>query len=338
MIRLGLIGCGEHSEGGHAIPLARYRAAHPGEIELTAACDLNLERAKLFCRQYGFIHAYRDMDEMLALSKLDGCITVMPVQKISELGIKLLGLGIPCVVEKPLGASLAEAKALLDAARATRTMNMVSVNRRFMPFLNRALEWTHNTGPLRYVRCTLTRHARGEPEFLWATAVHAVDALRHIVGEIADAEIRGLGNARGSAEWYAINLRFENGVSGRLDILPTAGMLEETYELIGEGFRASVTCPFGPERGLRCFRENRLVLAEAASESIPEDVLNGCYDEASEFIRALTVKTAVCPSIEEVFPSVELCLTMAKRLEENAGNNVPAKPDSIPGRRPTVGN
>jgi myo-inositol 2-dehydrogenase / D-chiro-inositol 1-dehydrogenase len=325
MIRLGLIGCGEHSESGHAIPLARYRAAHPGEIELTAACDLNLERAQLFCRQYGFIHAYRDVDDMLAQSKLDGCIAVVPVTKISELGIKLLGLGIPCVVEKPLGASLSEARALLDAARATRTMNMVSVNRRFMPFLNRALEWTHHAGPLRYVRCTLTRHARREPEFLWATAVHAVDALRHIAGEVADAKIRVLGNAGRFTDWYAIDLTFENGVSGRLDVLPTAGMLEETYELIGEGFRASVTCPFGPERGLRCFRENRLVLAEAGSENIPEDVLNGCYDEASEFIRALTTTRAARPSIEEVFPSVELCLRMAKALEENASNNLPAR-------------
>lgn len=320
MIRLGLIGCGEHSESGHAIPLARYQAAHPGEIELTAACDLNLERAQFSCRQYGFINAYQDVDEMLAQRKLDGCIAVVPVERISELGIKLLGLGIPCVVEKPLGAALREARALLDAARATRTMNMVSVNRRFMPFLNRALEWTHNAGPLRYVRCTLTRHARREPEFLWATAVHAVDALRYIVGEVVDAKIRVLGHAGGSAEWYAINLSFENGVSGRLDVLPTAGMLEETYELLGEGFRASVTCPFGPERGLRCFRENRLVLVEAASESIPEDVLNGCYDEASEFIRALTVNRAARPSIEEVFPSVELCLMMAKTLGETAGN------------------
>jgi predicted dehydrogenase len=325
MIRLGLIGCGEHSESGHAIPLARYQAVHPGEIELTAACDLNLERAQFFCRQYGFVNAYRDVDEMLAQCRLDGCIAVVPVQKISELGIKLLGLGIPCVVEKPLGASLAEAKTLLAAARATGTMNMVSVNRRFMPFLNRALEWTHNVGPLRYVRCTLTRHARREPEFLWATAVHAVDALRHIAGEVVEAKIRVLGHAAGSAEWYAINLSFENGVSGRLDVLPTAGMLEETYELIGEGFRASITCPFGPERGLRCFRENRLVLVETASESIPEDVLNGCYDEASEFIRALTVKRVARPSIEEVFRSVELCLTMAKTPEENAANKVSAK-------------
>jgi len=316
MIRLGLIGCGEHSETGHAIPLARYQAAQPGEIELTAACDLNLERAQFSCRQYGFMNAYRDVDEMLAQHKLDGCIAVVPVEKISELGIKLLSLGIPCVVEKPLGAELREARALLDAARATRTMNMVSVNRRFMPFLNRALEWTHNAGPLRYVRCTLTRHARREPEFLWATAVHAVDALRHIAGEVVDANIRVLGHAGGTAEWYAINLSFENAVSGRLDVLPTAGMLEETYELIGEGFRAVVTCPFGTERGVRCFRENRLVLTEAASGNEPEDVLNGCYDEASEFIRAVTRKAQAGPSIEEVFPSVELCWEMAGKLEE----------------------
>ncbi len=65
MIRLGLIGCGEHSEIGHAVPLARYKAEHPGEIELTAACDLRLERAQLFSSRYGFLHAYGDMKEML---------------------------------------------------------------------------------------------------------------------------------------------------------------------------------------------------------------------------------------------------------------------------------
>jgi predicted dehydrogenase len=134
---------------------------------LAAACDLKAERAQSFCRKYGFMNAYRDVDEMLARQKLDGCIAVVPVERISQLGIKLLGLGIPCVVEKPLGASLTEVKALLDAARATRTPNMVSVNRRFMPFLNRAIEWTRTVGPLRYVRCTLTRHARNEPDFLW---------------------------------------------------------------------------------------------------------------------------------------------------------------------------
>ena len=325
MIRLGLIGCGEHSEGGHAVPLARYKAAHPREIELTAACDLHLERAQFFCRQHGFLNPYCDVNEMLARQKLDGCIAVVPVEKISEVGIKLLTQEIPCVVEKPLGASLAEGQALLAAAQATHTPNMVSVNRRFMPFLNHALEWTRTAGSLRYVRCVMSRHARREPEFLWATAIHAIDTTRYIAGEVSHARIHALGQGEASTAWYSIDLNFESGVSGRLDVLPTAGMLEETYELIGEGFRTSVTCPFGPERGFRCFRKNRLALAETASGNTPEDVLNGCYDEAARFIRALAGKEPAGPSIEEVFPSVELCWKMAKTWEENAGNKIPAK-------------
>ncbi len=254
---------------------------------------------------------------MLARHKLDGCIAVVPVERISATGVKLLRLGIPCVVEKPLGTSLEEVKALLDAARETRTPNMVSVNRRFMPFLNRAIEWAGSAGPLRYVRCTLTRHARSEPGFLWTTAVHAVDAVRHIAGDVAEANIRTLKRTGGSAEWFAIDLRFETGVGGRIDVLPTAGVLEETYEMMGEGFRAIVTCPFGPQRGWRGFREDRVVL-EGNAESMPEDVLNGCYDEAVEFIRALAHRERPRPSIEDVFPSVELCLAMARTAEQNA--------------------
>src|SRR5437868_3794569 len=191
MIRLGLVGCGEHSEGGHAIPLAKYKAAHPGEIELAAVCDLKLDRAERFCRKYGFRKACGDVDGMLT-EKLDACISVVPVGQISEVGIKLLRASIPCVVEKPLGSSMEEVKALLRAARATRTPNFVSVNRHFMPFLNQAIEWAREAGSLRYVRCTFTRHARREPEFLWGTAVHGMDTLRHIAGDVAKAEIRTL--------------------------------------------------------------------------------------------------------------------------------------------------
>src|SRR5882757_5565313 len=301
MIRLGLIGCGEHSESGHAIPLARYRAAHPGQIELAATCDLRLERARGFCGKYGFSAAYSDLDEMLAREKLDGCIAVVPVQRISELGIKLLRAEIPCVVEKPLGLSIAEASALRDAAEATRTRNMVSVNRRFMPFLNRAVGWTRSQGPLRCVRCTLARHARREPDFLWATAVHAVDTLRFIAGQVATFDARSLAGLEGETPWYAIDLRFENGSLGRIDVLPTTGMAEETYDLLGDGFRASVTCPFGAQRGWRCYKDGQLISEEIAAE-VPEDVLNGCCDEAAEFIRALQCKDRLSPSIEDVFP------------------------------------
>jgi len=43
MIRLGVIGCGQHSENGHAIPLARYKAANPGQLNWRrhATCGSN---------------------------------------------------------------------------------------------------------------------------------------------------------------------------------------------------------------------------------------------------------------------------------------------------------
>lgn len=316
MIRLGLIGCGAHSESGHAIPLARYKAAHPDELLLAAVCDLQIERARKFSRKYGFLAAYGNVDEMLRQENLDGCVAVVPPENISELGIKLLDRGIPCVVEKPLGASLAEAQALRDSAAATKTSNMVSVNRRFMPSLNRAIEWAHTAGTLRYVHCTLARHARQEPEFLWATAVHAVDTLRHVAGQVATFDLRTLKAPSGAIAWYALDLQFENGISGRVDVLPTAGMVEETYDLFGDGFRASVTCPFGPQLGWRCFRDGRVVEGENVPAETPEDIVNGCYAEAAAFLEALGGGTPM-PSIAEVFPSVELCFAIARTA--NAG-------------------
>jgi len=318
MIRLGLVGCGEHSESGHAIPLARYKSVHPEEIQLAAACDVRVERARAFCAKYGFLAAYSDVDMMLQKENLDGCITVVPPGNISQLGIKLLGQHVPCVVEKPLGSSSAEVRTLRDAAAATRTLNMVSVNRRFMPSLNRAIEWINTAGTLRYVHCTLARRARSEPDFIWATAVHAVDTVRYIAGQVVSFDYQTLASPGRSAAWYAVNLQFENGISGRIDVLPTTGMVEETYDLFGENFRASITCPFGMQRGWRCFRDGKLIGEEIVSDGTPEDVANGCYAEATEFIRAISSGSTPKPSIAEVVPSVELCFAIADSVSAEA--------------------
>jgi len=309
VIHVGLIGCGEHSEIGHAVPLARYKSEHQSELELSAVCDINAGRVEYFRSKFGFLNSYTNVDEMLKSQRLDVCIAVVPVEKITQLGIKLLELGMPCVVEKPLGTALPEVEALRDVARSTRTPNMVSVNRRFMPMLNRALAWARSAAELRYVRSIMTRHARTEPDFLWSTAVHAVDTLRYIAGDVRNANIRTLPGK--SSAWYGIDLQFATGTIGRIDVLPTAGVLEESYELIGDGYRAIVTSPFGPARSLRCYQANKLVHYED-DNGVPEDVVFGFYDEAAALIRTLSNNEPLAPTIEDVYPSVELCLNLSK--------------------------
>src|ERR1044072_1618747 len=189
MIRIALAGCGEHSRTSHATPLASYASEHPGDIELVAACDLDADKAAEFCRSFGFLRSYTDLDRMLDSEKPDACVCIMPIERIVEIGIALLERRIPCVIEKPLGASLADVDKLSRVARETQTPHMVSVNRRFMPYLNQALSWSRDLGPLRYVRAVQVRHARDEEDFIWSTAIHVLDALRYIAGEIKTYDV-----------------------------------------------------------------------------------------------------------------------------------------------------
>ena len=317
MLRLALVGCGEHSRNSHAAPLARYAAQQSGEVELVAACDLNSDRAAEFCRTFGFARAYNDVEKMLAAEDIDGCVSIMPIEQIVPEAIRLLERGTPCVIEKPLGTSLAEAEKLARAARETNTPHMVSVNRRFLPYLNTARSWISEIGPLRYVRATQVRNARSEPDFIWSTAIHVLDALRSIAGEISSFETDV--QRRPSALWYVISLRFESGATGRIEVLPTAGMVEESYELFGEGFRARVTAGSGTQRSMECWRDGQKVLEENASDDEPEDLRNGGYQEVMEFVRALTSGTRPRPEIEDILPSARICFAIADSVAQQTG-------------------
>jgi predicted dehydrogenase len=314
MIRIALAGCGEHSRASHAAPLARFAATHPDEIKLVAACDLNRERASEFCRSFGFAQAYEDLDQMLGFEKPDACVSVMPMEKIGEVGIKLLQRGIPCVIEKPLGTSLPEIEQLARVARETQTPHMVSVNRRFMPYLNQARSWMQQRGPLRYVRATQVRHQRSEPDYIWSTAIHAIDALRYIAGDVEEFDVTVSRAGPSDATWYVVALRFESGTTGQVEIIPTAGMVEESYELFGEGCRARVTAGSGTQRSLECWADGEQVIASHTTEEEPEDLRNGAYQEVEEFVRALQIGSRPQPCIDDILPSARISFAIADRL------------------------
>jgi predicted dehydrogenase len=238
----------------------------------------------------------------------------MPIEHIVDSSVMLFERGIPCVIEKPLATSLAEAERLARVARATGTPHMVSVNRRFLPYLNRARVWAKEAGTLQYARATQVRHDRSEPDFIWSTAIHALDALRYINGEVRDFETKVQRQAALPALWYIISLRFESGASGQLEVLPTAGMVEECYELFGEGFRARVVAGSGTQRSLQCWRGNRLEVDEHASSDEPEDLRNGGYNEVAEFVRALRTGARPRPTVEDILPSARICFAIAEAV------------------------
>jgi predicted dehydrogenase len=315
VVRVALIGCGVHSRKQHAASLARFAREHPGEVELAACCDLKLERAQAFSREFSFARAYGSIEKMLDAEELDGCISVMPVDQIVEVSIGLLERNMPCTVEKPLGRSREEAHRLADVARQTGTAHMVSVNRRFIPYLNRALSWAKDGGPIRYVRAAMVRHARRERSFIWSTAIHAVDALRYLAGQVEEFEAYVQDAEELSALWFGVSFRFADGIRGRLDILPTAGMKEESYDLFGEGFRARLSSHFYDNMHIKCWRDGKLALEDYVPDDEAHEVLSGGYAETVEFLSALGEGRCPNPSIEDILPSQEICFDIARELQ-----------------------
>ena len=306
-IHLAIIGCGGHSESAHARPLAHYAAQNPGEIVLVAACDRESARAERYCELYGFARAYGDMNKMLQAEVLDGIISVLPVDKIAEVGNFLLRTGTPCLLEKPLGSSLDEVLALADTAQTTGTQHSVSLNRRFNPSLNFAISWAKQIGTLTYVRGQMYRSARREEEFVWGTGIHAVDAMRHIGGDIRAMEVQRISPLFCSTPSLLLSFQYETSTVGYVEILPSVGMVEERFELFGEDFRASVTTMGGEGESVRCWRKGRLEVERGATPDTPLFLRDGSYEETSAFIRCLQEGTPLYPRIEHALSSLLLC-------------------------------
>jgi predicted dehydrogenase len=257
---------------------------------------------------------------MLTNEELDACVSVMPIERICEIGTLLLQRKLPCVIEKPLGQNLAEIEQLGRVARDTGTPHMVSVNRRFIPYVQQARTWLKDVGPIQYVRATQVRHARSEADFIWSTAIHPLDALRHMVGDIHSVTVETERNKPLSTTWYDVSLTFTSGARGRIEVLPTAGMVEELYELFGEGFRVRLVVGSGTQRSLQCWRNDQLEVDEAAAESEPEHLRNGSYQELEEFISALKAQRPPWPTIEDILPSVRLAFAISEKAASQSRN------------------
>lgn len=319
MLRVAIVGCGAHARAQHAVPLSRYAKENPAAIALVASCDVVLERAERFCEEYGFARAYADLDAMLEDAAPDAVVSVVPPEAVAQVGMKLLDRGVPCLIEKPPGVSRDEAKALLDAAENSGTPHMVSMNRRFVPFLNHARAWATKQGEITAIRGVMERSGRVEPDFIVATGLHVVDAMRHLGGEIAHVAVDR--RRVGGAEWFTLQLEYASGAWGSVDVFPTAGRNVERYELYGEGFSAHVTVPTGndaQEGTIRCSLGGELVVHEAYDSSTPVDVATGADAETRAWLEALRTGGALHPTLVDVHGSLVICFACMEKTRHRS--------------------
>lgn len=101
----------------------------PG-IELVAAVDTNLERARAFADRHGIAQAFGDLDEALAAGGFEAAVNSTPDAVHKPTTLKLIGAGKDVFCEKPLALNFADAMEMTQAAEDAGLINMVNLTYR----------------------------------------------------------------------------------------------------------------------------------------------------------------------------------------------------------------
>ena len=129
-IKVGIVGCGFIAGGKHLPSMSLIE-----DVEVVAFCDLVLERAQALAAKYGPADALvcKDYHELLARPDIDVIHVCTPNSSHAEITVAALKAGKHVMCEKPMAKTAAEAKTMLDTARATGKKLTIGYQNRFRP-------------------------------------------------------------------------------------------------------------------------------------------------------------------------------------------------------------
>lgn len=163
--------------------------AELSSTNLVAVCDLDENLLGNVTRTWG-AETYTDAGKMLDREVPDVVSVCVPTSLHREIAGMCLCAGAHVLIEKPITATVKEARQLISLARANDKTLMVGHIERFNPAA-RALQGLVGSGRLGEVYCISSRRAGPSPQRIRDVgvtvdlAVHDIDLMRWIVGEDA---------------------------------------------------------------------------------------------------------------------------------------------------------
>ena len=184
---------------------------------------------------------YASLEDCLAKDRPEGVVLATPNQMHVEQGLQCIAAGVPCLVEKPLGHTLAEGERLVEAAERANHKLLVGHHRPHSPILHKAVEIVKSgvLGRIVGVMGSAVFYkpdADGyyDPPYQWRkqagggpiliNMIHEIGNLRAMVGEIVAVQAFASNATRQFEveDTVAINLRFEGGALGTFLLSDTA--------------------------------------------------------------------------------------------------------------------
>jgi predicted dehydrogenase len=313
-------------------------------IRLAGIASPNQERARATAEAFGIERVAADHREILERARPDLVFVVTPPHRHAEMALDALDAGCHVVCEKPTALTAAESARMLAAAREARgRLALVDHELRFdtKRAALRDLVAAGSLGAIQHATYTVHSVRRRNPEAPWtwwsdaaqgggtlgALGSHAVDALRALLGEVAEARgvLRTFTKERRdpatgamrpvtSDDFAAAWLRFESGAIGTI-LLSTV-----------EGERLHRLTVAGTE-GAACWNEQSPLRALFGNEARPER-----WREIPVENDLLQSETAGLPDTDWSQAFLRLARAVAKAIREGSGS-VPGAPTFEDGHR-----
>lgn len=174
------------------------------EVEITALCNSNLERAKGIMKPYGVKNHYTDYKEMILTEKPDFVDIITPPESHFEMCKFAADNGVHIICQKPLAPTYEESKKIVDYVSTKNVRFVVHENFRFQPW-HREIKKIINNDDIGDLFSLNFRSRMGDgwgedaylgrqPYFrdykkllIYETGVHFIDTFRYHAGEVTSA-------------------------------------------------------------------------------------------------------------------------------------------------------
>jgi predicted dehydrogenase len=173
---------------------------------------------------------YEDAAGMLGAEQLDAVIIANPTPLHVETAVECLEAGVAVLLEKPVAMDYTESRRLVDTVARLDGRLLVGHHRRHHPAVARARAAIHDGELGQIVAVSGLWSARKDDGYFTDTpwhrrlgagvtlinAVHDLDLLRHLCGEVTEIQAMQSSHARGLEveDTVSVNLRFESGAVG----------------------------------------------------------------------------------------------------------------------------
>ncbi len=291
--------------------------------EIVASCNRSEKGNNAAKAEGGIPTTYTNYMEMIEQEKPDAvlvCVTHNGIYKVTK---ELIPLGIPLLIEKPAGTSVAQVKELIELQEKYNTPVQVALNRRHYSIFNKAVESLGGAENIDMMsvewseRPIRARDDKGYTDelveaLLIGNSIHGIDLLNYYSGEIK--EFYPVTRSR-EDEYYQWNMAF-SGVSekGVLTTFSNSWGSPVPWRVVmySKGKRLE----FAPLETCRVYTDGQKEVGSIVPDEYDETYKAGFYKQAEYFFELLkTGKANPKYDLKSSLRSTEIAETLLNKLK-----------------------